>query len=293
MRKTEGNYLIKAGRFTLEMGRNHRTLVMGILNITPDSFSDGGIFFDKSAALDRCLQMEEEGADIIDIGGESSRPGSEPVSADEETDRVLPVIEAAADRLSVPISIDTYKPEVAERAIRSGASIINDIYALRRPGMAELAAEYKAPVVIMHMQGEPRNMQANPQYINLIDEIIGFLQERIDFGEQFGISRGTIIVDPGIGFGKTVAHNFEIINRLDEFRRLNAPVLIGPSRKSFIGKTLNLEVDQRRMGSAAACCAAILKGAHIVRVHDVREIKQVAEITDRIRWSGSHLRLKN
>ena len=287
MSRAKENYLIQAGKFTLKMGRDRPTLVMGILNLTPDSFSDGGRYPGKTAALDRCLEMEDAGADIIDIGGESSRPGSDPVPVDEEKARVLPLIEAAAAKVSVPVSIDSCKPEVARSAVEAGATIINDIFALRQEGMAQLAAEKGVPVVIMHMQGRPKTMQANPHYTNLIDEIILFLQERIDFGEQFGIARGNIIIDPGIGFGKTVDHNFEIINRLDELNKLGAPILIGPSRKAFIGKTLNRDVDQRLMGTAAACCAAILKGAHIVRVHAVREIKQTVQIADRIRWGRS------
>ena len=287
MNRAKENYLIQTGKFTLEMGHDRRTLIMGILNITPDSFSDGGLYLDKTAALDRCLEMEDAGADIIDIGGESSRPGSDPVSVDEEKVRVLPLIEAVSGKISIPISIDTYKPEVARLAIEAGATIINDIFALRREGMAQLAAEKGVPIVIMHMQGEPKTMQAKPQYTDLLDEIISFLQKKIDFGEQFGIPRGNIIVDPGIGFGKTVDHNFEIINRLDELNKLGAPILIGPSRKAFIGKTLNTDVDQRLMGTAAACCAAILKGAHIVRVHDVREIQPAVKIADRIKWGQS------
>jgi dihydropteroate synthase len=284
MSRAKKNYMVQAGKFTLKMGHDQPTLVMGVLNITPDSFSDGGRYPDKTAALDRCLQMEDAGADIIDIGGESSRPGSDPVPIDEEKARVLPLIEAAAEKVSIPISIDTCKPQVARSAIQAGATIINDIFAMRHEGMAQLAAEKNVPIIIMHMQGGPKTMQANPRYKNLIDEIIHFLQEKIKFGEQFGIPRGNIIIDPGLGFGKTVDHNFEIINRLDELNKLGAPILIGPSRKAFIGKTLKTGVDQRLMGTAAACCAAILKGAHIVRVHDVREIKQTVKIADRIKW---------
>jgi len=281
-------FIIVAGEHRLELGR--QTLVMGILNVTPDSFSDGGVYFDKDAAVEQCVRMEEKGADIIDIGGESTRPGAEPVSLEEEIDRVCPVSEAASARIGVPISIDTCKPEVAARAIEAGARIINDIFALRQQGMVEVAVEHGLPVILMHMKGTPKDMQKNPVYDDLMGEIIGFLRERIVFAEQNGMSRDSIIIDPGIGFGKTVDHNFEILARLDELRNLNAPVLVGPSRKSFIGKTLNLEIDQRLMGTASACCAAVLKGAHIVRVHDVSEMKQALEIADRIcNWNSGHV----
>ncbi len=264
---------------------SEKTLIMGILNVTPDSFSDGGRFFDSKRAVDRALQMEEEGADIIDVGGESTRPGSEPVPLEEELRRVIPVIEALAKRLSVPISIDTYKAEVAKRALEAGASVVNDISGLRfDPKMAEVVADSDAAVVIMHIKGTPKDMQTNPHYDDLFGEIIGYLREGIEIARAHGIGEDRIVVDPGIGFGKTAEHNLQIINRLERFSVLGRPLLIGPSRKSFIGMVLGgVPPSERLEGTAAAVAVAVLKGASIVRVHDVKEMVPVVRVAEAIR----------
>lgn len=265
---------------------SEKTLLMGILNVTPDSFSDGGEFFDTGSAVRRALQMVRDGADIIDVGGESTRPGSEPVALDEELRRTVPVIEAVARETGVPISIDTYKPEVARRALDAGASIINDISGLRSdPDMARVAAGHKAPVVVMHIKGTPRDMQTKePSYEALIPEILDYLRGSIRIALEAGIGEDAIIVDPGIGFGKTVEHNLEIISNLREFARLGKPVLVGPSRKSFIGAVLGgLPAGERLEGTAAAVTASVLNGANIVRVHDVKEMARVLKVADAIK----------
>lgn len=264
-----------------------RTLIMGILNVTPDSFSDGNLFFDHARALEHAVRMAEEGADIIDIGGESTRPGAESITLEEEIRRVAPIIEKLAKDLSVPISIDTYKAEVAREALDRGAHIINDISGLRfDPAMAGLAARYKAPVVIMHIKGTPKDMQQNPTYDDLVGEIKAYLDDGVRCAEAAGLRRDQVMVDVGIGFGKTVRHNLELINRLDEFHALGCPLLIGPSRKSFIGKVLDLPVQERIEGTAAAVAIAIAKGAHIVRVHDCAPMKRVARMADAIMAPG-------
>lgn len=262
-----------------------KTYIMGILNVTPDSFSDGGLYFDKSIAIKRAIQMVEDEADIIDIGGESTRPGSEPVTIEEELRRVIPVIEALAKEIGIPISIDTYKSEVAKRALDVGASIINDISGLRfDPEMVRVVSEYKVPVVIMHIKGTPKNMQVNPIYEALIPEIIDYLRVSIRLAMNSGIPEDKIIIDPGIGFGKTFDHNLEIINKLREFTFLEKPILIGPSRKAFIGKILgDVPVTDRLEGTAAAVAISIMNGANIIRVHDVKEMVRVAKIADAIK----------
>lgn len=260
------------------------TMIMGILNVTPDSFSDGGAYLDPEKAVAHALEMEAEGAHIIDIGGESTRPGAEPVSVEKELARVLPVIESLAGQSQVLISIDTYKAPVAERALEAGAHLVNDISGLRFDAqMAALVARSGVPVVIMHIKGTPRDMQHNPTYENLMQEMIAYFQERVEFSRSEGIKYEQIILDPGIGFGKRVGDNFVILHRLEELVGLGFPVLVGPSRKSFIGQTLDLPVHQRLEGTAAAVTAAILKGARIVRVHDVQAMKRVAIISDHIR----------
>jgi len=260
-----------------------RTYLMGVINVTPDSFSDGGLFLDPEKALKRGIELEAEGADIIDIGGESTRPGAIPVSTKEEIDRVIPVIRSLSSSVKVPISVDTYKAEVARLAIEAGASIINDISALRfDPEMVHIAREYRTPVVLMHMQGRPRDMQDNPVYSDVVRDVLDFLRERIAFAERNGIRREDIIIDPGIGFGKRLVHNLSLIKHLDLFQELHCPVLIGPSRKSFIGEVLDQPVDKRLEGTAAVVAAAIMKGANIIRVHDVREMKFVAKMIDAI-----------
>jgi dihydropteroate synthase len=258
---------------------------MGILNVTPDSFSDGGIFFDKSAAIRQGIKMAEDGADIIDIGGESTRPGSEPVTIEEELRRTIPVIEALAEEVNIPISIDTYKAEVAKRALDAGAEMVNDISGLRYdPLMPKVVAEYKVPVVIMHIKGSPKDMQKNPVYEALLPEIMDYLREGIRIAMEAGIPENNIIIDPGIGFGKRFEHNLEIIHALSEFALLEKPLLVGPSRKAFIGKILgDVPPGERFEGTAAAVAISIFNGAHIIRVHDVKEMAKVAKVADAIK----------
>jgi dihydropteroate synthase len=270
-------------RYDLDLDK--KTQIMGILNITPDSFSDGGLHFDKSSAVDHALRMVEDGADILDIGGESTRPGSEPVSLDEELRRTLPVIEALAKKITVPISIDTYKSKVALRALEAGASIVNDISGMRfDPEMSGVVSRYKVPVVIMHIKGTPKNMQMNPTYDALVPEIIDYFKESIRLALTSGIPENMIILDPGIGFGKTFEHNLEILNNLEQLCLLEKPLLIGTSRKAFLGKILGgLPPKERFEGTAASVAISIIKGAHIVRVHDVREMARVVKVADAIK----------
>ncbi len=264
-----------------------RTLVMGVLNVTPDSFSDGGLFYaSRDAAISHAIQMAEDGADIIDIGGLSTRPGSEPVSVQQETDRVAPVIEALSNRINVPVSIDTYRSEVARAALDAGASIVNDISGLRfDPAMAAAAASYGVPVVVMHIKGTPRDMQQHPEYEALVPEVMDYLREGIRIAEEAGITN--IIIDPGIGFGKTYDHNLQLLASIGEFVKLGYPVLAGPSRKAFIGAILGgIPAQDRIWGTAAAVAACVLGGAHIVRVHDVKEMAQVVKVASAIRSSS-------
>ncbi|HDR04233.1 MAG TPA: dihydropteroate synthase [Candidatus Marinimicrobia bacterium] len=264
-------------RFSLK-----RPIIMGILNVTPDSFSDGGKYNQVGAAVARAKAMIQEGADIIDIGGESSRPGSSPVSSSEELKRVIPALKALSNELEC-ISIDTVKPEVAEAALDIGAAIINDISGLRQaPEMADIAAKYKAGYILMHIQGTPRTMQLNPQYGNLLDEILLWLKESVHTALQSGLKRENLVVDPGIGFGKTVAHNLFLIQQMQAFRSLGTAVMLGASRKSFIQKLSAAEVDRRLGGSIAALLSAWRNGAHIFRVHDVFESRQALQIAHAI-----------
>jgi dihydropteroate synthase len=265
---------------------------MGIVNITPDSFSDGGHFFSPDRAVAQGLQLVEQGADILDIGGESTRPFSDPVSESEELERVLPVIEKLAERVSVPISIDTTKAEVARRAVAAGATIINDISALRSdPRMAAAAAECRVPLVLMHMKGTPKTMQVEPVYDDLIGEIKVFLSRAVEQAVAAGVERSAIVLDPGIGFGKTVDHNLQIIRHLDRFNELGAPLLIGASRKAFIRTLLKgkAEKDPEPLsaevarGTQAAVAAAAMQGVHIVRVHDVTRTRDTLALIDAIR----------
>jgi dihydropteroate synthase len=262
-----------------------RTYIMGILNVTPDSFADGGLYFDKSSAIERAYQIVEEGADIIDIGGESTRPGSEPISIEEELRRTIPVIEAIAGKIKVPISIDTYKSEVAKAALDVGASMVNDISGLRfDPKMPEVVSEYKVPVVIMHIRGKPKDMQQDPVYEALIPEITDYFRMGMKIATQTGTSEDKIIIDPGIGFGKTSEHNLEIINNLREFTPFKKPILVGLSRKAFIGKILgDASPTERLEGTAAAVSISIINGANIVRVHDVKEMVKVAKVADAVK----------
>ncbi|MGD8935100.1 MAG: dihydropteroate synthase [Thiogranum sp.] len=251
---------------------------MGVLNVTPDSFSDGGDFFSVGAALERALAMQAEGAAIIDIGGESTRPGAAPVSAEDEIRRVVPVIEALQARLTVPISIDTQKPEVMRAAVAAGAGFINDVNALRAPGALEVAVGCEVPVCLMHMQGEPRTMQADPHYDDVVGEVRGFLQQRAAACEQAGIAREHILLDPGFGFGKTLQHNLQLLARLETISALGFPVLVGLSRKSMIGKLLGLDVGERLAASIALAVLAVERGAALVRAHDVAPTWQALQM---------------
>ncbi len=267
-----------------DMVMNHRPLLMGIVNVTPDSFYDGGRYVDTARAVDRVWELVEQGADIIDIGGESTRPGSESVSCDEELKRVMPVIEAVAKNIKVPLSIDTQKAEVAKRAVQAGADIINDISALGTDaGMAGVAADEGVPLVLMHIQGTPRDMQKDPAYDDLFGEIIAFLRERISRVVDAGVDEERIIVDPGIGFGKRVEHNLELVRDLWRLRTLGRPILLGTSNKSFIGMVLDAEKDDRYEGTAASVVAGIMSGAHILRVHDVGGVKRFADMAAAIK----------
>jgi dihydropteroate synthase len=257
--------------------------VMGILNVTPDSFSDGGRFLDLESAVARAREMAAEGADIIDIGGESSRPGSEPVDADEELRRVAPVLERLRGD-GLVLSIDTAKARVARAALDAGACIVNDVTALRGdPDMAALVAESGAGVVLMHMLGTPKSMQTDPRYDNVVRDIARFFEERREAARRAGIDDRRIVFDPGIGFGKTLEHNLEILRRLGEFLELGRPILIGPSRKAFLGRILGSEAGDRVEGTAAAVAASVLAGASILRVHDVRAMARVAKVAHAIR----------
>lgn len=260
-----------------------RTCIMGILNVTPDSFSDGGRFTDVDMAVEHAVRMQDEGADIIDIGGESSRPGSGKISLDEELSRVMPVISKLKGILKVPLSIDTCKSTVAEQALSEGVSIVNDITALSGDEkMAGVIADSGAGVILMHMNGDPLTMQAAPEYRDLIGEILYYLSGAVQKAERSGISPEAIIVDPGIGFGKTLEHNLAIIKDMHLFRRLGKPVMAGVSRKSFLGKITGKDADSRSYGSAAAFTAAIMNGADIIRVHDVDKMRDVALIAEAV-----------
>jgi len=268
-------------RWLAELG--HRTLIMGILNVTPDSFSDGGLFINEDSALEQAYKMIEDGADIIDVGGESTRPGSDSVSVEIELERVLPVIESLSKTAKICISIDTYKSAIAEKALEKGANIVNDISALSDPRMASVVAKAGVPIVLMHKKGTPKDMQIAPYYDSLILEISAFLQEKIQIAIESGISPDQIIIDPGIGFGKTIVHNIEILRNLQEFKALGKPILVGTSRKSFIGKILHTDdVKDRVEGTSATIAIAIANGADIVRVHDVKEMVKVVRMADAI-----------
>jgi dihydropteroate synthase len=278
-------YTLAWNNHTLEIG--HRTLIMGIVNITPDSFSDGGQFHSLEAALAQARRLTDAGADIIDIGGESTRPFADSVPADDEMDRVIPVIEQLVNHINVPISIDTTKAVVAEAALQAGAAIINDISAMRLDdGMAAVAAQSGVPVILMHMKGEPRTMQRDPTYENVVTEVRDFLAQAIATCVDAGISRDKIIVDPGIGFGKTGRHNLELIKHLKDLAELNAPIMVGPSRKRFIRDLLkdpsqdDIPPDRPEVetGTQAAVAASVINGAHIVRVHNVANTKAMLDV---------------
>jgi dihydropteroate synthase len=275
-------FRLKLPSRTLVLGE--RTLVMGVLNVTPDSFSDGGQYFDTEEAVARAFAIERAGADILDIGGESTRPGSEGTPAEEELRRILPVLKELRGHIRIPISVDTSKAEVAEAAINAGAEILNDVTALRAgPRLAEIARRRKVPLILMHMRGEPRAMQKKPFARDVLRDVTTALRRAIATARRAGVAKSQIVLDPGIGFGKSAEQNFELLARLTEFARLSFPLMIGTSRKGFIGKALGGVAETDRMwGTAATVTASILAGAHIVRVHDVSEMVQVARVTDAI-----------
>jgi dihydropteroate synthase len=275
------SFIFNPDKFRLNLGR--RTHIMGIMNVTPDSFSGDGLYhYSVAEVVARAKQLVDEGADIIDVGGESSRPGSKPVALKEELTRTVPVIKSLARRVKVPISIDTRKPEVARQALDNGAVIVNDITGLRNVKMARLVAKYKAGAVIMHMQGRPGTMQVNPEYESLIDDIIAYLDTCVRLAIAAGVDESKIIIDPGIGFGKTSEHNLEILKKLGEFRVLGKPILVGPSRKLFLGKILRSEPQQRVFGTVSACVLAAKNGANLVRVHDVKAVKEALKVLDAV-----------
>jgi len=280
---------LEVGSKKFELGK--KTIIMGVLNVTPDSFSDGGKYYQMDDAIDRAIELEKQGADILDIGGESTRPGAKPVTTDEEINRVIPVVSELIKFLNIPISVDTYKAKVAEKALSLGASMINDITGLTEDEkLAKVVADYDVPICLMHMKGKPFNMQINPQYKNVIKEVYDFLDERAKYATSTGIEKHNIIIDPGIGFGKRTGKGVEdnciIINRLSEFKKLNYPILLGPSRKNFIGNISGgkkqLSPDDRLEGSLGAGIVAVINGADILRVHDVKETRRCIDIVDRI-----------
>jgi len=267
-----------------ELDFTKKTYVMGVLNVTPDSFSDGGKYFHIDNAIARALQMVEEGADLIDVGGESTRPYSKRISVEEEIDRVIPVIKALAGHLPVPISIDTYKSKVAEEALRAGATIINDISALRfDPKMASFAGEAGVPIILMHMKGRPEHMQNAPHYADLLGEIEHFLRDAITRAVEAGVREDLVMVDPGIGFGKTFDHNLQIIRGLNRLTKLGRPILIGSSNKAFIGQVLGKDVEERMIGTMATVAVSVLNGANMVRVHHVKEAVDTVKMVDAIK----------
>ena len=276
------HYAIGLRGSTLDLGG--RTRIMGVLNVTPDSFSDGGRFSGTDAAVEHARSMAAEGADIIDIGGESTRPGAAPLSEDEELRRILPVIERVAADVALPLSVDTYKAGVARKALSAGASIVNDISGLRfSSDMAQVVADHGAAVVVMHIKGTPRDMQLNPVYGDVVAEVMEYLEESASLALKAGIPRDRVLIDPGIGFGKTVEHNLELLGRLDELKSLGYPIVLGTSRKRFIGAVLNIPEPRDRVeGTAATVALAVQRGVHVVRVHDVAYMARVARMADAI-----------
>jgi dihydropteroate synthase len=280
-------YLLRTAAGKLLLGE--RTLVMGVLNVTPDSFSDGGKFLDPKLAVEQALAMEKAGADLLDIGGESTRPGSGETSIAEELDRILPVLQPLRERLKIPISVDTRRATVAELALRAGAQIINDISGLQNdPKIAEVAARHHVLLILMHMRGEPRTMQAGPFARDVMKDVTRGLRRSIVMARKAGVARSQIILDPGIGFGKSFAQNYELLQKLPQLAKLGYPLLVGTSRKGFLGATLArggkpVPPEERAWGTAATVTASILNGAHIVRVHDVAEMAQVARVADCLR----------
>jgi dihydropteroate synthase len=272
------------GGRALELGT--RTLVMGIINVTPDSFSDGGVLFNPARAIEAGMRMVADGADLLDVGGESTRPGAEALDAAEERRRVLPVIEGLALRANVPISVDTYKASIARAALDAGATLVNDISGLRyEPDLAQIVAKYRVPIILMHTRGRSKEMYKQAVYSEVVDEVLDELRESIAFAAGAGIPKDAVLVDPGLGFAKEAAHNYEVLGRLGEFSDLGRPLVAGPSRKGFLTKPLPKEVaaSERDWPTAAAVTAAVLAGAHIVRVHAVREMIPVVRVADEIR----------
>ena len=271
--------ILSCGRFQLNLNRPH---VMGIVNVTPDSFSDGGRFNAADAAIAHALKLVDEGADILDIGGESTRPNAAPVSLQEELDRVIPVISALAQKINIPISIDTYKPQVMQAAIAAGASMVNDVRALQEYGALEIVAASDVAVCLMHMQGTPQTMQDNPHYKNVAHQVKAFLADRLQVSNRAGISAERILLDPGFGFGKTRAHNIVLIQQLDSFNALGQPLLVGLSRKSILGQVTGNDVDARLYASIAAAVIAAMQGANMLRVHDVKETVEALKVVTAI-----------
>ena len=290
-RKLKGLSGFRRPTFNLEIGGVQfrlglETKIMGVLNVTPDSFSDGGRYLSPDRAVTRALELEREGAHLIDIGGESSRPGARPVSAKQEIKRILPVLKRLSKRIRIPLSVDTYKVEVAWAALDQGVVLVNDIRALHGDKrLAKLVARYGAGVVLMHMQGVPQTMQGRPRYRNLLRDILSYLENAAGIALEAGIPRQSIILDPGFGFGKTLAQNVEILSRMDYFSKLKLPVLVGLSRKSFLGSLSGAPVSDRLYGSLAAAAVAIGRGAHILRVHDVLAHRQLALVVDQTLWN--------
>jgi dihydropteroate synthase len=272
------SFVLRCGNYELDLRK--KTMIMGIVNVTPDSFSDGGRFYDIDRAIEHAKRLVADGADIIDIGGESTRPGAEKVSLEEELRRVIPVVKAVAQEIDVPISVDTYKAEVAKQAIEAGAHIINDVWGAKADAkMAEVAAFYDVPIILMHNRHDL-------QYRDLISDMISDLMESVAIAKRAGVKDENIILDPGIGFAKTLEHNLEVMRRLDEFAKLGYPLLLGTSRKRFIGHVLDLPVNERVEGTGATVCLGIVKGAHIVRVHDVLPIARMAKMMDAMLGKG-------
>ena len=276
------NFILKCGKYTIDL--NNKPALMGVLNVTPDSFSDGGLYNTHQKAINRVDEMIAQGADIIDIGGESTRPGAEPVSEKEESARVIPVIKEIVRKFNIPISIDTRKTEVAKKALDAGAHIVNNVEGLKNNEiLGKIVARYDVPIILMHMRGNPKTMQKDIKYRSVVSDIIEELKNSITLARDAGIREDNILVDPGIGFGKTTEDNLKIINRINEFKILGKPVVLGPSRKSFIGNVLNLDVKERLEGTLATVAYAVLKDINIIRVHDVIQARRVIDMIKAIK----------